>query len=580
MKDGIGEDSARSLPSRPELEYQLLQYLTQLYGEGQAAHLRDRLIGMAQACHWQQGSGTQSSKALLITYGDSLIEGPSPEGERQPLRVLADFADAHLQDVFSGIHILPFFPSSSDDGFAVIDYRQVRPDLGRWEHISDLAKRFDVMVDLVINHCSRESLWFADFVGDRSPGNAYFHQVAGEPDLSQVVRPRNTPLLTPVHTYAGIKNVWTTFSEDQVDLNFANPQVLLLIADILFFYVDQGARYLRLDAVAFLWKRAGSSCMSLPETHMVVRVIRTLIDIAQIPLVLITETNVPHEENISYFGAGDEAHMVYQFSLAPLLLFAYVFNDARALVAWTEQLQAPPEGCSYFNFIASHDGIGLRPLEGLMPEAQVQQLIEKIHERGGFAAMRTASDGCEKAYELNVSLFSAFGGRTGDIDAYVGAHQLLMAYQGVPGIYFHALVGTQNDLQRVESTGRMRSINRGQWQRDELLEVLGESRSHHALVFNGLVHSLRVRAKQTALLPEASQHFLFGSSEMMIFLRESPRQRILVVASFADHGQLVDWPDSLALAAGIATDVLTGQPYEQGATLTLGAYQVLWLDLA
>ena len=302
------------------------------------------------------------------------------------------FSDNYLKGVLTGIHVLPFFPSSSDDGFAVVDYRQVRSDLGTWSDVQGLAQTFDVMADLVINHCSREHVWFTDFITNAAPGKDYFFEMDESSDLKEVLRPRNSPLLTEVHTRSGIRRVWTTFSDDQVDVNFANPEVLLEFVDTLFFYAQMGATYIRLDAIAYLWKRLGTTCMSLPETHMVVRILRGLIDVEDMPITLITETNVPHE-NVSYFGEGNEAHLVYQFSLAPLLLFGYLTGEAQALVDWTRELAPPPMGCSYFNFIASHDGIGLRPLEGLLPEAEIGRLIDIIHDRGGFASMRSTLAG-------------------------------------------------------------------------------------------------------------------------------------------------------------------------------------------
>ena len=232
--------------------------------------------------------------------------------------------------------------------------------------------------------------------------------------VGSCVRPRNSPLLTHVHTYQGIKRVWTTFSDDQIDLNFANPEVLCEFVHILFSYIAQGARFIRLDAIAFLWKELSTSSINLEQTHCVVRVLRALIDEMQTRTLLLTETNLPHNENVSYFGSRDEAHLVYQFSLAPLILYSYLFNDGQYLGQWAEQLEPPPAGCSFVNFIASHDGIGLRPLEGLVPASDIQRLTDAAHKRGGFAAMRSADDGTETVYELNMhcSLLSAAQPRT------------------------------------------------------------------------------------------------------------------------------------------------------------------------
>ncbi|MEM6937482.1 MAG: alpha-amylase family glycosyl hydrolase, partial [Pseudomonadota bacterium] len=292
-------------------EYQLREALGSLYGSGAAPPMVRRLLQLARATQERVQErplkiGLDQSDQLLITYGDSLKHPGEP-----PLGALKRFADEHLRGALSGIHVLPFFPFSSDDGFAVIDYLAVRDDLGEWADVRDLGEHFDLMFDLVINHCSREHLWFADFVGDRAPGKDFFIEADPRADHANVTRPRNSPLLTRVHTYRGVRHVWTTFSEDQVDLNFANPNVFMAFAEILLFYLEQRARFIRLDAVAFLWKHVGTNCMSLPETHTVVRALRCILDMAGLPALLLTETNVPHAENVSYFGDSNEAHLVY-----------------------------------------------------------------------------------------------------------------------------------------------------------------------------------------------------------------------------------------------------------------------------
>ena len=313
-----------------------------------------------------------------------------------------------------------------------------------------------------------------------------------------MLRPRNSPLLTEVHTRNGVRRVWTTFSDDQVDLNFANPDVLLEFASTLFFYAEMGARYIRLDAIAYLWKRLGTTCMSLPETHMVVRILRGLIDVEGLPITLITETNVPHEENVSYFGDGNEAHLVYQFSLAPLLLFSYLTGDAQALVNWTRGSCAAAQGLQLFQFYCVPRWDWLAPAGGTAARARYRWLIDIVHDRGGFASMRTTPNG-ERAYELNIALFSAFGGNDENIDAYVGAHQLLMAYQGVPGLYLNALLGRTNDYHYMETTAeRDRSIAvAGRWMRWRKRWA-----TRHRItptIFHRLSESLKLRAEQSGV---------------------------------------------------------------------------------
>jgi len=195
---------------------------------------------------------------ILICYGDSIIEK-----DEKPLQALYRFLNTYLPETFNTVHILPFFPYSSDDGFSIIDYRVVNPELGDWDDIRRIASRFNLMMDLVINHVSRESLWFCDFVANTPPARDFFIDLPADTDISMVTRPRNSPLLVPVNTHRGIRHVWATFSENQIDLNFANPDVLIELIDIFLYYISTGAKIIRLDAIAFLWKQLGTNCIHL-----------------------------------------------------------------------------------------------------------------------------------------------------------------------------------------------------------------------------------------------------------------------------------------------------------------------------
>ena len=553
----------------------LTSLLERLYEPVVAGRLAAELLGLAWELRPPSAAAPPAVRArpegMLITYADTI----TTEGE-VPLQTLARFLDRHVGDSIGRLHLLPFFPSSSDDGFAVIDYRRVDHRVGSWEDVRALAERYDPMFDLVINHCSRENLWFADFVSDREPGRHYFITLPEGSDVSAVVRPRTSPLISAVPTYAGIRHVWTTFSDDQIDLDFANPAVLREFVEILFFYAAQGARLIRLDAIAFLWKRLGTSCMSLPESHAVVKAMRLLLAYAGADVKLVTETNVPHWENVSYFGDGDEAHMVYQFSLAPLLLYSYVFGDAKPLTAWAKALQPPPSGAAYLNFIASHDGIGLRPLEGLVPEDGIARLVERMRERGGFVTLRTRPGLPAVPYEINIAPFSAFGGEERNLPAFLGAHSLLMSFQGVPALYIHSLLATPNDLGLVEQTGRTRSVNRSRWALDDLEAQLADPTSIPARTLGHFRRALACRNAQPALSADAAQMVLPSPPTALLMFREGGGQRILVAASVVGERQ------SLPLAAsgvrpGTYADLLSGETLQVGSQIELDPYQVAWL---
>jgi sucrose phosphorylase len=412
--------------------------------------------------HWDQRD------AIVITYGDSL-----QCAEELPLVTLKRFLDEHTDGVLSGVHILPFYPWSSDDGFSVLDYSSVNESLGGWQEISAIAGSYDLMADLVINHCSSRSLWFENFLKNQEPGKDYFFTASPEDDLSDVVRPRTTPLLRAVTAVDGERHVWCTFSPDQVDLDFRNPEVLKQFVAIIRQYLDAGVRIFRLDAIAFLWKVPGTNCLNLEETHEVVRLLRTLVEYAQPDTLLITETNIPNRENLSYFGNANEAHCVYNFSLPPLLVNTLVTGDCAYLKQWMMSMPPAQSGTAYFNFIASHDGIGLRPAEGLLSDNELDALIATMEGFGGHVSYRALEDGLQKPYEINISLFDALQGtvRGPDelgVNRFVCAHAIMLGLEGIPGIYIHSLVGTRNDYQRMENTGHYRAVNRHQWDFDAL----------------------------------------------------------------------------------------------------------------
>tara|TARA_R110001583_G_scaffold44346_3_gene140522 strand:+ start:4055 stop:5824 length:1770 start_codon:yes stop_codon:yes gene_type:complete len=514
------------------LRNRLATHLQVLYPDLDQAALVEEIIGVMaldQRCfmpeahknHWDE------SDALVITYGDSILR----EGE-WPLHTLHDFLRRELRGVVSGVHILPFYPYSSDDGFSVINYVEVNPSLGDWQDVSAIARDFDLMADLVINHCSSRSLWFENFKQRRDPGQDYFFEADPELDLSAVVRPRTSSLLNEVQTLDGKRHVWCTFSHDQVDLNFKNPTVLLEFIKIIRHYLDMGVKIFRLDAVAFLWKIPGTNCLNLEQTHEAVRLLRSLIEHAVPDAIIITETNIPLRENLAYFGNANEAHMVYNFSLPPLLINTMVTGSSRALKTWMMGMPAAQDGTTYFNFIASHDGIGLRPAEGLLSDDEIQAMVGLMQKSGGRVSWRALANGENRPYEINISLFDAMRRRIMDGDSadddedgyqeqrFICAHALMLAVQGVPAFYIHSLLATENDENRVLHTSHNRSINRHQWSADDLETQLATS-SYHARIFAVLKELIALRSAQPAFHPNAAQYPLHLGDQVFGLRRES-----------------------------------------------------------
>jgi sucrose phosphorylase len=509
--------------------------------------------------------------AILITYGDSIHNT-----EERPLATLGRFIERHVGDAVSTVHILPFYLYSSDDGFSVVHYRTLQPGLGGWADVQALGAHHRLMFDLVLNHASRESSWFNDFELGIAPASDYFIVQDPAADLSAVVRPRTHPLLTPVHTRSGQRHVWTTFSDDQADLNYANPDVLFEMLDLLLYYIAMGARVIRLDAIAYLWKKPGTPCIHLPETHEVVKLMRDLLEIVAPDVLLITETNVPHIENVSYFGNGDEAHMVYQFSLPPLVLHAMVTGNAAHLSKWASGLAAPPKDCTFLNFTASHDGIGVRPLEGVVPAPEISRIVDHVKQRGGRVSMKTNSDGTESPYELNITWFDAMGGLESTdlhLQRFLCSQTIPLALRGIPAVYIHSLTATPNDLAGMEKTGRARSINRRRWVEAELQAALGDKNSTTARALAELTRLLKLRAQQPAFHPDAAQKVVALDDRLFAVERASldGKQTMLAVSNVS--GVAVEFS-----AQSAATDLIQNRKVSAGKSVRLDPYQTVWLS--
>jgi sucrose phosphorylase len=522
------------------------------------------------------------NNVLLITYGDSIY---SDSGD-SPLETLSKFLEERLQNTITGVHILPFFPYSSDYGFAVIDYLSVNPELGNWKDIARIGSKFNLMVDLVINHISSKHQWFQQYKQGLKPGCDYFIEVDPSTNLYQVVRPRSSPLLTKVETVKGEKYVWTTFSSDQVDVNFANPDVLLEFVEIILFYLSNGARYIRLDAVGYLWKRIGTSCIHLTETHAAIRLLREILQMVNSDVALITETNVPNGENLSYFGNRDEAHMIYNFSLPPLLLNALLQGKSDHLKTWMMRMPPAPIGCAYLNFTASHDGIGLRPAEGLLSEEEFQQLLETMQQFGGKISMRKKADGTESPYEINIALFDALQGTVKgkdkwQIQRFICSQTIMLSLEGIPAFYIHSLLATHNDPEAVIKTGSKRAINRHRWQENDLQKQLNDPRSPHGIVFKELSRRIEIRRRQEAFHPNATQYTLHPlNKSLFVFWRQSMYrdQSIFCINNLSDRTQKLHLSAINLVDTESWYDLISETPIENIYTkLTLKPYQSVWL---
>ncbi len=570
---------------------QIHRRLRKLYG-GEAERLFERLL----MCLGRYGVGlrTRTKSAthrwneqdtVLITYPDMLTS----EGVR-PLDTLNRFLYRRLRGAIRTVHLLPFFPWSSDDGFSVIDYREVSPDYGKWKDLEAMGGNFHLMFDLVLNHCSVGNSWFKDFVIGIAPARYYFLPIDPDTDLSTVARPRTSPLLTPTMTREGEVHLWTTFSADQVDLNWQNPDLFFEFLDILFHFISKGARYIRLDAVAFLWKNLGTDCLHQPQTHEVVKLLRDILTVAAPDVILLTETNVPHEDNINYFGKGDEAHMVYQFALPPLLLHALLKEDSSYLTHWAKTMEPPPRGCTFLNFTASHDGIGLRPVENLLPSKEIKWLIKETKKQGGRLSEKKNPDGSKSPYELNISYFDALRMKEKPDHEAVAARFLCsqavaLSLKGIPAVYFNSLVGAENNLEGVEATGENRAINRKKWDLEELRGLLNDSELTASYVYRHYLKMLNRRNQQTAFHPDGEQEILEIGPELFGLIRKSTNgnECIVCLYNFTSKAIKRSLPEIYAPFAGLESclSVITSRDLKlkNQNTITFKPFKYIWLKI-
>ena len=553
----------------------ITDHLVFLYGAETARRIEPRLHELLRRYGWdgtprargrRRRLGLTQADALLITYGDQVREG----GDAHPLATLAGFLEAHAAGVVSGVHVLPFYPYSSDDGFSVIDATAVDPALGDWGDVERLGARFQLMFDAVFNHASAQGEWFQRFLRWDPRYRDWFIVVDGDPDLSRVVRPRALPLLTTFDTADGPKRVWTTFSADQVDLNAKNPDVLLALLDVLLLYVKRGARFIRLDAIGYLWKEIGTSCIHLPQTHRVIQLMRAVLDEVAPDAVLITETNVPHRENVSYFGDGEsEAQLVYNFALPPLVLHSLTTGSAEALTRWAASLELPSDGVTFFNFLASHDGIGVNPVRGILADAEIDALVA-LAERRGYVSYKTDADGSESPYELNVNYFDALSDpaagepQARQVDRFLAAHAIQLALAGMPGIYFHSLFGSRGDRAGVEASGIKRRVNREKPSRAALEAELADPSSRRSAVLAGISRLMATRRSSAAFSPIGAQDVQALDPRVFAVLRTSPdgEERALCLHNVSADTVTVH-------PTGAAAQVAAGP-------IVLGPYQVAW----
>ena len=518
---------------------------------------------------------------VLITYGDNI-----QAGNKTPLQSLFKFADEYLDQTINIIHILPFYPYSSDDGFSIIDYKKVNPTLGDWKDIEDIGQKFDLMFDLVANHISTESIWFKEYLKGNPKYDNYFISVDKDTDLSSVTRARTHPLLTKFRRKGEDIYLWTTYSPDQVDINFANENVLLEIIDVILFYASKRARVIRMDAFGHIWKKLGTSCINLKETHYIIQLVRAILNEAFPDTLLLTQTNVPHKENISYFGAGyNEVQLVYQFALPLLVLHTFYTGDASRLLEWASGIKNVSDKTAFLNVLATHDGLGVVPVKAILTDREITDIANNIKKRGGFISYKILGNGSKEPYEMNTTYYSAVADSKNseelNIKKFIAFQAIILSLLGIPGIYIHSLFGTENYLEGVEKTGQKRTINRKKFQYNKLKEDLANSDSREYKIFAEFKKLIYKRKSKKAFHPNGKQEVLFLKKEIFSLLRTSPdgKEKIIALHNVTDNIQKICFKkNQYNLNKKEYLDIISEKMIDI-EKISLKPYQIMWLKI-
>ncbi|MDC3058806.1 alpha-amylase family glycosyl hydrolase [Candidatus Pelagibacter sp.] len=538
-------------------------------------HLKDQIIQIIKKFNQNNSKKklTISEKtSLVICYGDNINSKP-----KSSIQVFQNFFKKNLNKYFNAIHFLPFYPSSSDSGFAVKDHYKIEKKIGSWSDIKKISKSNHVMADIVINHSSARGLWFKNFLKRKRPGKDYFLTVNSKFNTSKVIRPRDHKLLKKIDIFRKSDYLWRTFSADQIDLDFKNPSVLLRFIKIMVHLINNGVTIFRLDAIAYLWKKNGTNCINLKQTHQIVKLLRLITNLLNVETIIITETNLPEKENLSYFGKNDEANWIYNFSLPPLLIHAFLFENCSYLNKWSKNLPNTKFQNSYLNFIASHDGIGMRPTEGILNRASLNNFLKRLKKNGSKFSYRKVQNKSKKVYEANITIFDALKKSDTDpngkffLQRYIAAHAIMISFEGIPGVYFNSLFGKANDEAKYVITGNNRDVNRYKWDHKNITKKLRDKNSKQSIFYQNLGKLLEIKRKQKAFHPNAKRLNINLGSKLFCFKRISldKKQTIISITNCSSkdqypklHKKYLNWKNIINPKINSSNESLKLKPFE------------------
>ncbi len=522
-----------------------------------------------------------SSSVVLITYPDSIYSSDKPS-----LNILYDLIISYIGNLSSIVHILPFLYSTSDGGFAVSSHTTIDKSFGDWEDLKKISKKRKLMGDIVLNHISSRHQWVEDFVKDKEPGSKYILSPSKKDNWENVFRPRNTSLFKTIQTIHGPRDVWTTFGPDQIDVNWAEPNLLLEYLKLIALYIENGISWLRLDAVGFIWKRSGGRCINDKKAHKIIKIIRIMLNNLLKDGVLVTETNVPEKDNLSYLITADEANIAYNFPLPPLILEAIISQKTDLLNKWLKAWKRLPRNTALLNFTSCHDGVGLIPLKGLMSDVRIKNLLSECEKRGGLISHRTLPEGEEEPYELNISWWSAMKSKSNErnslqTDRFILSQLFVMALPGIPAFYLQALLACENDLETFKKTGQRRDINRKKFDAYDLFNNLNNPKSFASKNLKFLQFAMKTRSQLKAFHPSSQmRHISVSCSGIVAICRGEREDRVWVIHNFTsklyrfsleelgirvNHNDNIEWKDYLS------------EKIINASNVEINPYSVVWI---
>ena len=408
----------------------------------------------------------------LIVYPDSMGGN---------LNELSLIVDEFFPSMFSGMHILPFFPSAGDRGFSPKTYFEVEPDFGTWEDVKQLGRQYDILADIMVNHISYKSEYVQDYLknGEASPYRDFFIDlnkiwedgIVRQSDIDNMFLRRVKPYSTYQSEAFGEKTLWTTFGKEepseQVDLDINSSDVRKYFADIFAHFTANNINIVRLDAVGYIIKKMGTSCFFVePDIWGFMQWIAELA--SQHEIILLPEV---HSHYSTQLKLSENGFWIYDFILPYRVLEALLFNDGRALA---EYLSNRPH--NQFTMLDCHDGIPVKPdLDGLLDSKDAQKVVDICLSRGAnlskiISEKHRAEDGFD-VHQIRGTFYSLLNE---DEDAYLAARAIQLFTPGIPQIYYVGLLAGKNDQERGNETGEGREINRKNYTKDEIREAVNQ----------------------------------------------------------------------------------------------------------